>query len=446
MNNKKSIFLSIIFIFATVVFVMAQPKDNSPYSRYGLGDPADNNFVYFRTTGLSGAFYNPYQINVVNPASYGYLKATVFDVGLYTKYARLKTKSNSTGVFSGNLEYFSLGIPLINPINDLLEKKERKYDIGLTFSLIPVTNVGYNISSTEEKEGIGTIRRNYKGTGGTYKFMTGLGGRYENLAFGFNVGYLFGKINYDREISFPELNASYTNNYHTDFSVNGFIYNVGAIYNVVLNKKELKENENAGTKKLIFGVYGNSKTNFKTKGNVINTGIIYDVSSPSTTIDTVYSDKDKTGTGTIPVNFGGSIIYNDKDKYVFGVDFSKTLWNQYTNDIKPDNLKDSYKISIGGQYTPDRNSYTNYFKRVNYGIGIYYQTDPRSEGDNQFEEKGIHLGMGLPFVFKRKISRINLDLNFGNRGSNLSISENFVKFGLSVTFNDTEWFVKRKYY
>ena len=445
MNNKKSIFLSIIFIFTTLI-VVAQPKDNSPYSRYGLGDPVDNNFVYFRTTGLSGAFYNPYQINVVNPASNGYLRATVFDIGLYAKYAGLKTNSNSTGIYSGNLEYISLGIPLINPINDLLEKKVRKYDIGLTFTLMPASIVGYDVSSDEEREGIGIIRRTYKGTGGTYKFMTGLGGRYNNFSFGFNVGYFFGKINYDREILFPGLNNPYSNNYHTDFSVNGFIYNVGTIYNVVLNKKELKEKENTAVKKLIFGIYGNTKTNFKTKGTVVNTSTIYDVNSPSTTTDTVYSDKNKSGTGTLPVNFGGSIIYNDKDKYIFGVDFSKSLWNQYTNDIKSDNLKDSYKISIGGQYTPDINSYTNYFKRVNYGMGIYYQTDPRSEGDNQFEEKGIHFGMGLPFVFKRKISRINLDLNFGNRGSNLSISENFVKFSLSVTFNDTEWFVKRKYY
>ncbi len=445
MNNKKTIFLSLVFIFTTLISI-AQPKENSPYSRYGLGDPVDNEFVYYRSTGLSGAFYNPYQINVVNPASYGYLRATVFDIGLYSKYAKLKTNKNSSNIYSGNLEYISLGIPLINPINDLLEKKVRKYDIGLTFTLMPNSIVGYNVSSDEEKEGIGIIRHGYKGTGGTYKFMTGLGGRYNNFSFGFNLGYFFGKINYDREILFPDLNNPYSNNYHTDFSVNGFIYNIGAIYNVVLNKKEIKEKENAGVRKLIFGIYGNTKTGFKTKGTVFNTTTIYDISSPSETKDTVYMDTGIEGNGTMPVNFGGSIIYNNKNKYIFGVDFSRSLWSQYTNDIKDDKLKDCYKVSIGGQYTPDENSYTNYFKRVNYGAGIYYKTDPRSENENQFVEKGIHLGIGLPFVYKRKISRINLDLNFGNRGSNLSISENFVKFGLSVTFNDTEWFVKRKYY
>ena len=64
----------------------------------------------------------------------------------------------------------------------------------------------------------------------------------------------------------------------------------------------------------------------------------------------------------------------------------------------------------------------------------------------QFDEQGFHLGLGLPFVHKRKISRINMDLNFGKKCRDLSISENFVKLSLSITFNDTEWFVKRKYY
>ena len=444
MNNKKSIFLSLIIVFSSLMLA-AQPKENSPYSRFGLGDPVDNNFVYFRTTGLTGAFYNPYQINVVNPASNGYLRATVFDVGMYSKYSKLKTNSNSADIFSGNLEYISLGIPLINPINDILEKKIRKYDIGLTFTLMPNSNVGYNIKSEVEEEGAGVVRRIYKGTGGTYKFLTGLGMRYNQFSIGFNAGYFFGKMNYDREVLFTDLNNPYSNNYHTDFSVNGFIYNVGVIYNVVLNKKEMKEKENTGIRKLVFGMYGNTKTGFNSDGSIVNTSLIKDISSPLETLDTVFNEE-ISGKGSLPLNFGGSIIYNSKNKYIFGVDFSKTLWSQYTNDVKNDALKDSYKLSIGGQYTPDENSYTGYFKRVNYGVGVYYQTDPRSEGENQFEEKGIHLGMGLPFVYKRKISRINLDLNFGNRGSKLSISENFVKFGLSITFNDTEWFVKRKYY
>ncbi|HHH52519.1 MAG TPA: hypothetical protein ENK91_02585, partial [Bacteroidetes bacterium] len=325
MNNRKSVILSILFVFSSL-FAFAQPKENSPYSRYGLGDPVDNSFTYYQSSGLAGAFYNPYQINIVNPASYGYLRATSFEIGLYGKYSNLSSNSNSDNVFSGNIGYISLGMPLINPINDLLEKKVRKYDIGLTFTLMPNTNVGFNVVSDQEVEGIGTVRKSYKGTGGTYKAMTGLGARYKNFSLGFNLGYFLGKINYDRQILFPELNNPFSNDYHTDFSSNGFTYNVGAIYNVILNKNELKENENAKHRKLIFGVYGNTKTSFKSKGTILNTTEIKDIISPSDTRDTVYFDDKLAGTGTLPMNFGGSIIYNEKGKYIFGVDYSRTLW------------------------------------------------------------------------------------------------------------------------
>ena len=445
MNNKKSIILSLIFTFA-FIGLMAQPKDNSPYSRFGLGDPVDTKFVHLRSTGLAGAMYNPYQINIVNPASNGYLQATVFDLGLYAKYSNLSTNDGSSNVFSGNLEYLSLGFPLINPINDLLEKKVRKYDIGLSFTLMPNSNVGFDITSEKDYPDIGTVIRNYKGTGGTYKFLTGIGGRYENFSFGINLGYFFGKINYDKSLKFNNIFSSYANEYHDDFAVNGFLYDIGAIYNLVLNKSEMTTSNNVKPKKIIFGFHGGSKTSFKVNGTKYNRSFINNSPLSTETVDTVFYNDTISGKGTLPTNFGGSIIYNNQNKLIVGIDYSATLWNQYFNDVKNDDLHDSYDVSLGMQYTPDENSYTNYFHRVHYRTSLYYKTDPRSEKDNQFNELGVHLGVGLPFVYKRKISRMNVDLNFGKKRGDLSISENFVKLSFSVTFNDTEWFVKRKYY
>jgi len=445
MNSIKSIILSLVFTFA-FIGLLAQPKDNSPYSRFGLGDPVDTKFVHLRSTGFGGAMYDPYQINIVNPASNGYLQATVFDLGLYAKYSNLSTNNGSSNVYSGNLEYLSLGFPLINPINDLLEKKVRKYDIGLSFTLMPNSNVGFDITSEKDYPNIGKVTRNYKGTGGTYKFLTGIGGRYENFSFGINLGYFFGKINYDKSLIFNEVFSSYKNEYHDDFAVNGFLYNVGAIYNLVLNKNEITVSNNIKPKKIIFGLYGGSKTNFNVKGTKYNRSFIYNSTLSGETVDTVFYNDTIAGKGALPTSFGASILFNNQNKLIIGLDYSRTLWNQYFNEVKDDNLFDSYDISLGVQYTPNESSYTNYFHRIHYRTSLYYKTDPRSEKDNQFNELGIHLGLGLPFVYKRKISRMNVDLNFGKKRGDLSISENFVKLSFSVTFNDTEWFVKRKYY
>ncbi len=445
MNSKKSIILSLIFVFA-FIGLMAQPKDNSPYSRIGLGDPVDNRFVHLRSTGLGGAFYHPYQINIINPASNGYLQSTVFDLGIYAKYSNLSTNDGSSDVFSGNIEYLSLGFPLINPINDLLEKKVRKYDLGLSFTLMPNSNVGFDINSVKDYEDIGTVSRRYRGSGGTYKFLTGIGGRYENFAFGLNLGYFFGKINYDKSVIFDDISSSFANDYHDDFGVNGFIYNVGAIYNLILNKDKMTKTNNVKPKKIILGLYGGSKTGFNVNGTTYNRSYIDNSPLSAQSIDTVYYNDTLQGKGTLPTNLGGSIIYNNQGKLIVGMDYSMTMWNQYHNDIKDETLHDSYDISLGMQYTPDETSYTSYFRRVNYRTSLYYKTDPRSENNTQFNETGIHLGVGLPFVYKRKISRMNVDLNFGKKKGGGLISENFVKLSFSVTFNDTEWFVKRKYY
>ena len=125
---------------------------------------------------------------------------------------------------------------------------------------------------------------------------------------------------------------------------------------------------------------------------------------------------------------------------------TSTQWSQYTNETKEENFKDSYEASIGAQYTPDEYSYTSFLKKVNYRASIYYKTDPSSEDENQFNEKGIHMGFGFRSFIRENLSNINADINIGRRGDNLLISENFVKIGFSVTFNDSEWFIKRKYY
>jgi hypothetical protein len=439
--------IKILIISLLVCFVassgISQPKENSPYSRFGIGDLSDNSFTFLRSSGLSGSFQSPYQINIVNPASYGFISTTIFDLGFYSKFSSLKTGNNSASTFSGNLDYISLGMPLLNPINDLLEKKERKYDLGLNFTLMPNSIVGFNIKSTSEDPDAGTIKRVYQGSGGTYKFITGLGGRYKNFAIGFNAGYFFGKINYDRELIFEDLEYPYHNKYHSDIAVSGFVYNAGIMYNLVLNPGKIKT-ENAKVKKLMFGLYGNSSTNFKSYNSIYNHSVPVNLSA--NLIDTVFAPKDTSGKGKMPLSIGGGVSYNSNNKWIIGANYQSTKWSKYTNEIRQENFKDSYEVSIGAQYTPDENSYTSYFKKVNYRASVYYKTDPRNEDENQFNEKGMHLGFGFPVIYQRKLSNINTDINIGRRGENLLISENFVKISFSVTINDSEWFIKRKYY
>jgi hypothetical protein len=58
---------------------------------------------------------------------------------------------------------------------------------------------------------------------------------------------------------------------------------------------------------------------------------------------------------------------------------------------------------------------------------------------------GMTLGFGLPFSWQRKFSHMNVGLNIGRRAVDNILSETFVKLQFGFTFNDNEWFIKRKY-
>jgi hypothetical protein len=96
------------------------------------------------------------------------------------------------------------------------------------------------------------------------------------------------------------------------------------------------------------------------------------------------------------------------------------------------------------QITPDFNSVTKYWKRVNYRIGGRYDKTYLNINENQLTEKSVTFGLGLPV--RRSNTLYNLALELGESGTtddNL-IKEQFARFTFGVTFKGI-WFVKRKY-
>src|SRR5215216_2950393 len=91
--RSKRLVLSAIFSFFGIM-VFAQ--DNSPYSRYGIGDIVPNTHIVNRgMAGLSATYADPLTVNFTNPASYSSFKSNfearskkaisgrvLFDVGI----------------------------------------------------------------------------------------------------------------------------------------------------------------------------------------------------------------------------------------------------------------------------------------------------------------------------------------------------------------------------
>ena len=375
-----------------------------------------------------------------------YLKATSFETGLTAKYNNLIEGTENYTSWSGSLSYFSLAFPLSNPINDLLDRVERKYELGMSLSLQPFSSVGYDVFSTEETNGVPGVQRNYIGTGGTYAAQWGTGIKFKDFSAGINLGYLFGNVATYRTVLFTEFTSSYGNYERISSQMNGFIWNLGVQYDLVLNQAELDGNSSTKIKKkvLTIGAYGNPGTSF-TSTSSEEFLLVKPISSTTAVVDTIKSSSDIEGSGKLPAKFGVGFMYNVGEKWGAGINFESQLWASYENDSNPVELNNSYRLSGGGFYRPNPQSLTNYFNRIYYQLGLFYATDPITVGEDRINQYGATFGLGLPFINQRKVSNANIGATLGARGINTAIEERYLQLNFGFTFNSNEWFLKRKY-
>ena len=224
----------------------------------------------------------------------------------------------------------------------------------------------------------------------------------------------------------------------------GFSYNVGGLYQLFLNKKEYTKDPNIDAKAITFGIYGNTSTSFTTNGTELFQNIAAGVTAAVTISDTLIFLDNIEGNGTLPAQLGIGATYLVGTSLSLGVNYAFTNWSQYENEADPEQLLDAYKISLGGFYRPNVKSF-NYTNRIYYRFGLTYGKGEREIEGNRLDEYSINAGLGLPFIYQRKISHINFGVEFGQRSFGNVLSETFVKLGLGLTFNDDEWFIKRKF-
>lgn len=423
------------------LLLWAQPKDNSPLSRFGIGDLVSQEFVPSATMGGIGAVYrNIHQANIVNPATLSYLESTSLNIGLFAQRTNIEKGSFNSNVWSGNIDYFALSFPVINPINEILERRETKFSWGMNFTLRPNSRVGYNINSTAEQDSIGTVDHNFQGNGGTYVFQWGNGFRYKNLSFGFSLGYLFGQTDYSGFSSFPDLINDYRHVRIQEISYRGLVWNVGGHYSYRINGPD-ENNPRRKLETLSIGLHYSGNTNFNSRTDIVD----YVINDAYLDRDTAVYVIDDEREGVLPGTFGVGLMYEKAQALTAGVNFSARPWSNYENEARPEILMDTWRLGFGAAYTPDATSITSFFKRVEYRVGFHYQTDPRSlEGEQGFEY-GISAGLGLPFILQRQFSFVNFNFEYGRRGMETVLKENFFRVSLGLSLNDNQWFIKRRY-
>ncbi len=428
--------------------VFAQKVENDPYSRYGLGDFADQEISAYRSMGhLSIANIDRFHINLANPASVSLLGTSAYEVGANAKNSTFSEGSNQAKNWSGNLDYIALGFPLRNPINEAYETARKKYKLGMAFGLNRYTRSAYNISSTDSLPDVGVFDRSYTGSGGTYKFHWSNGISYKNLAFGIDLSYLFGNINASKDIIFRDLDNAFNNFYTRSYHLSSFGIKTGLIYHLQLNAKQAHDNPSIPLRTLRFGLTLSPGFGFSTqKDEIIITRQL--IGTTSIVTDTFSNKVDFNGKGKLPFELGGGVMYQAGDKSCIGLEYKYAGWSSYYNEATGEvegSLGNAWQFAMGGYYRPNYKSYTSFWKRAFYKYGAYYRQDPRLIIGEQLSQYGVTFGAGLPFVFQRKIAHADIGLDIGRKGSGTIIEENYIKINFGFTFNDDEWFIKRKY-
>ncbi len=439
---KTKIRIGILLLLGSAT-VSAQ--ENSPFSRYGLGDLVPTQHVINRgMAGISSPYIDAQSINFSNPASYSGLKVVTFDVGVTIDNRTLKS-ANPTGKFSSvNFlpSYIAMGLPI-----------NKKQNIGLVFGLKPVSRINYSIQEFKRLPGIDSSVALYEGNGGFNQLFIGLGKRWGKLNLGINTGYSFGRketstkifiFNTDTSSFIPFSNS----NTGTITTYGQFFLNGGLQYDAVINPNIT----------LRFGASATLKQSLKAKQDLLRETFQFDASGNALRLDSVFQVTEKAGTIKLPATYTAGValqktltdrLGNKVDKATLAIEYESAQWSKYSFYGQPDKLINSWKFRVGGQFVPNPLSINSYWNRVTYRAGVNFGKDHINADGKELSLLGVTIGAGLPVrkwrSFDNQFTVINTAIEFGKRGnSNNNITENYFRIAFGVSLSDI-WFIKRKY-
>ena len=428
-----------------------KPRENSPLTRFGLGNLAPRYLI--NTAGMGGltaAYRDVFTYNPANPASLPSLRATAYELGLYAKSNSISDGKNQSEGWTGNINHLAVAFPTYSVLNELLDRKPRTIRWAMGFSLTPYNTVGYNANSVSKATNTDsvTITNYYFGSGGSYKMTWGNGVSYKDFSAGINLGYVFGKMSYSRQtVLSSNLLLPFANDFEDDYNLSGFIWNLGVQYAIDLDPKT-KTNEKGGNKKLLIGLYGNPATNFSTTSSQFyrrSNGISYGQGNPPAT-DSISEKTDIEGVGQLPSEFTAGVTYEDGINLKIGVEYSSSKWSSYTNQARPEQLKDASNFAIGAEFILNRSKLKAPEDKVRWRLGFRSGSDPRSLNGEQVTNQAFTAGLSYPLRVGRgqQLSYLNLGLELGKLGT-AKYSENYFRITLGFTLNDNSWFLKRKF-
>ena len=425
---RKNI-IALLMALATAAAANAQSGTNSPYSQYGLGVLSDQSQGFNRgMNGLAIGLRQSNQVNMLNPASYSCVDSLtmIFDVGLSGQVTNFKEGNRKINANNADFEYAVAAFRLMKKM-------------GLSFGIVPFSNIGYNYSSTENVgTSATTSTETHSGSGGIHQVFVGVGWNFfKGLSLGLNGSYLWGAYDRTQTIS---SNDAYVNTVTKAYSttVQSWKLDFGMQYSQAIGKKDVVTlgatyslGHNLGADPVLTTTNTNSQTGVST-------------SFEQTALNAL----------SIPHAFGAGLAWEHNKRFTVGADYSLQKWgeleypelNQTTGNyvLKKGLLSDRHKITVGGEWTPNWQS-RKFYNRVRYRIGASYNTPYfKVNGKDGPKEISVSAGFGIPITNNwNNGSYLNISGQWVKASAKDLITENTFRINIGLTFNE-RWFNKWK--
>ncbi|WP_397364676.1 hypothetical protein [Olleya sp. R77988] len=430
--------LVLVFIAVFAIQSNAQDGTASPYSFYGIGSLKFKGSVENRSMGGLGVYKDSIHVNFQNPATYGgnnlasfnnESRPVKFTVGGSHTSTKLKSDSNSDNAKSSTFDYLAIAIPVGK--------------LGFGFGLLPYTAVGYELETRNTND---DVDYRYSGEGGLNKAFFSLGYQIsKSLSIGIEADYNFGNIQHNTlNVLYNESGETleYYTNEDNRSDLSGLNFNIGIHYQKMINNK--LEFQGSFTFAPQADLTSKNVRTISTP-SLIDNGII----SNEIEVDLATSNLAETNL-TLPSKYSFGVGLGQPRKWFAGLEYTSQNTSEFSNSLYSNvgtTFEDASKMSFGGFYIPEYNSFSSYWKRAVYRAGIRFENTGLNINDQSVKEFGMSFGVGLPVGTNRTpFSNANIGLEFGQRGTTNAnlVKENFVSFQLSLSLND-RWFQKKKY-
>lgn len=428
----KKISIAIVMMVFTTLTAMAQSGTNSPYSQYGFGVLADQTSGFNRgMNGLGIGFRESNQVNFINPASYSSIDSLtfIFDVGVSGQLTNFSENGVKRNAKNASFEYAVASFRLFK-------------HVGLSFGIVPFTNVGYNYSTSGyvSNDKTNAYINTYKGDGGLRQVFLGFGVEpIKNVSFGVNGSYMWG--DYNRSIG----------NSYTD----GYVNNLAKYYRADIRTYRVDfglqltipfDKNNSVTLGATYGL--GHKINDNAECAILSTNTQTGVKDSTTfVLENAFK---------LPQTIGAGLMYNHRNKLKLGVDYTLQKWastpfpvyrdnnGSATYSLSEDYFKDRHKFTFGGEFCPGQYS-RKFLNRIHYRFGVSYATPYLIiNGQDGPKELSVSAGFGIPIMNSyNNRSILNISAQWVRTDSKSFITENTFRINIGLTFNE-RWFMKWK--